>query len=516
MVGRSDQEVKLFVEQLLKDGIRQYNEDQCKKSTPIFQWKKQGKGDCRQCQKCGASYSKELFFRHKAKCQGDSLIVPKPFDLSLAKPSSADSAPAFLDLLSSLQNDDVGNICKQDSTIRLIGSRLFQKDRSKVDKTMEVRKSVRATMRSLAILYLELKHQMELAEKPCLSSEELFSRRNFEELAAAISIVCAKEESTGIKYGMKNNYLYVLTSSAQIIKATHLMKPGMEAEATEIGHFLDVLDLNKNYVFGDAKYHINNARQVKLRLPGRSPEQNDLAALQIYTLRRIDFLTNEFTHVGIHEYVELRNAICSRLTLFNARRGGEPSRLKIVQWTERRKWLDSKAITSLSECDKKLFSQMEVTYQTGKGNHLVPCIVPLDCVRGLEILLSAAVRREAGIINTNSYLFPNTGGSNLHVMGWDCTKFMCTAAGIQNPLINATNQRARISTLYAALDVPESDRPYFYKHMGHSEAVNAGTYQRPLAVMEVVKVGRLLQQFDTGTTFCLLIILIIAFNVSIQ
>ena len=90
--------------------------------------------------------------------------------------------------------------------------------------------------------------------------------------------------------------------------------------------------------------------EAAMRLPERSPDENDLATLQAFTKRCIRFVTYVYTHVGLHEYVELRNSICSRLTLFNARRGEEPSRLKIEQWTDRGKWLNRKAVTSLGEC----------------------------------------------------------------------------------------------------------------------------------------------------------------------
>ncbi len=33
-----------------------------------------------------------------------------------------------------------------------------------------------------------------------------------------------------------------------------------------------------------------------------------------------------------HKYVEVRDAIVTYLTLFNARRGGEPGRLTLSQW----------------------------------------------------------------------------------------------------------------------------------------------------------------------------------------
>ena len=56
----------------------------------------------------------------------------------------------------SLQNDDIGKMCREDSTIHLVGRRLLTKDISQVDKTMEVQKSVRASTRNLAVLYIRV------------------------------------------------------------------------------------------------------------------------------------------------------------------------------------------------------------------------------------------------------------------------------------------------------------------------------------------------------------------------
>jgi hypothetical protein len=58
--------------------------------------------------------------------------------------------------------------------------------------------------------------------------------------------------------------------------------------------------------------------------------------------------------------------------------------------------------------------------------------------------------------------------------------------------------RHRVSTLYAGTDVPEADRQYFYKHMGHSASINANIYQAPLAESEILKVGRHLITMDGG------------------
>ena len=44
------------------------------------------------------------------------------------------------------------------------------------------------------------------------------------------------------------------------------------------------------------------------------------------------------------------------------------------------------------------------------------------------------------------------------------------------------------------------DRELFFSHIGQSAQVNAGTYQRPLAVQAMLKVSRHLVSMDKGKT----------------
>ena len=56
---------------------------------------------------------------------------------------------------------------------------------------------------------------------------------------------------------------------------------------------------------------------------------------------------------------------------------------------------------------------------------------------------------------------------------------VCVSAHVQEPeKLTATKMRHR-----------ENERHLFYKHMGHSEAINQHLYQAPLAEAEVVKVS---------------------------
>jgi hypothetical protein len=152
-------------------------------------------------------------------------------------------------------------------------------------------------------------------------------------------------------------------------------------------------------------------------------------------------------------------------------------------------WLNRERLVSLDEADKTLFNDLKVIYQTGKGNHLVPFLVPKDTVAALDKLCDLEVRLSAGILVENTYLFPSTKGSSEHVYGWYAVHRICGSADVEKPdLLTATKMRHRVSTLYAGLEVPEIQRSHFYYY--------TSIYQSPLAEVEISQVGRVLQTFD--------------------
>lgn len=145
-----------------------------------------------------------------------------------------------------------------------------------------------------------------------------------------------------------------------------------------------------------------------------------------------------------------------------------------------------------------MFKDLKITYQGGKGvNHLVPVLIPCDLVEAMRTLSDPSVRALADVHEANQYMFPSTQLASTHVAGWQAVHNICVSANINEPhKLTATKMRHRVSTLYAAMDVPDSDRHYFYKHMGHSEGINQNIYQAPLAEAEILKVGSCLMAMD--------------------
>ena len=126
-----------------KEGTYMYNKEKCHDQQDIREQRVH-------CKICKGSYSRVYFYRHKRKCQDEN----QPSTLSTAiSVSLLAEDPVFSEILQSFHADEAGNLCRQDATIKLIGKHIFAKDKTKVEKTQEVRKNVMACMRNLANLY---------------------------------------------------------------------------------------------------------------------------------------------------------------------------------------------------------------------------------------------------------------------------------------------------------------------------------------------------------------------------
>ena len=304
---------------------------------------------------------------------------------------------------------------------------MYYKLNAKQDKKTEVKRSVMCDMRRLGSLFFHFK---DAGQKNELTVKDMLTRTNFPALSTAIQ-QATTEESSGIKAGLKISLYYLLQKLAKFVKIKHLINED-DASAAEVEKFEQVLKLNYNFLFGDAIYNINKNRETKLRKPEQLPPDADITLMRQYTLARFDALLKDpYQHWSSSEFIQLRNLADSRLTLFNARRGGEPARLTMANWHDARQdaWVSRDRIVNRSDEDQRLFDNMKVMYQTGKGNHLVPFLVPADTAPALDKLCDPQIRLDCGILSSNEYLFP-TVRSNEHVFGLHAVNVVARNAGV--------------------------------------------------------------------------------------
>ena len=183
--------------------------------------------------------------------------------------------------MSRFHSDDVGHLCKTDPLIVLVVSILFLRNKDKVDKTMEIKRSTMSEMRLLGKLLIAFDE-----EDASLKGEDMFLWRNFAKLEGAIERVTISEHSSSLKHGLKNGLYYLLENSTIILMSSYVGKDNDE-KAAEIQHFVHFLELNHDAVFTDTVYAINKSRKERLRMPEQMANNHNVQQLNLYTEKQI-------------------------------------------------------------------------------------------------------------------------------------------------------------------------------------------------------------------------------------
>ena len=449
------------------------------------------------CSNCSSFISKRFFASHKKYCikKLDAVAVPIPlYEHSLIANKKV-SKEFATKVLSKLRSDELGKIVRNDDFILFLGQKYYNKNKHKKSKIDTVRKTTRGEMRLLANVY-----QVITSYQGFVSLHnnivDLFCRDNFYNLCDAVEDITTSE---GSKPGLRQKLFYLIVKSCKKLR-DHFFVDKKEDLSNEIQNFLTAVKSSQEMFLSSALYEIEIAKLRKTRKPCMLPLEEDIKLLHVHILERMKFLTDDFTMECATNFIELRNVTMVRLTLFNARRGGEVGRLQLDEWNEADKggWIDKQRSKELNEADRLFLNSMNIAYQAGKGNkHVVSVLIPEDSFKSLKYLTNIDNRRIAGVADNNCFVFPSTRLSDLPFSGWHALKDVCHDLDLKKPeLINATVNRHRISTLYAALDLNEYDRTLFYKHMGHSAEMNKDVYQSPLAIMGITSVGRNLLRIE--------------------
>ena len=489
-----------------RQGIIEYNREQAAKAVPQYQGERKRRKyfALERCSSCNATISKRFFSRHKQLCKKRNDIA-EVIGIPVTKYDVQDTTLKLSDnfkskILGKLWDDDVGKMVRKDPTILYVGQKLYRKLCHKKEKVSTLRTQVRTEMRMLATIYIEFKSMDYDKEERFYNSMDLFCRENFDTLCDCIDNLTRKEDKS-LKSGQRKNMYYMLVRSGKRLR-DKLFQEKKDDLSSELNSFIRLLKSNEDTLLSNALYNLEKAKLKKSRKPSQLPLEEDIKIIYDYIQKKLKELCSEFTYWTSSTFVEVRNLAMTRLTLLNARRGGEAGRLQIEDWEEAEKdgWIDKQRLNKLSEADQMLVRSLKIAFQAGKGNsHLVSLLIPNDSAPALRKLSDKDARAASGVLKDNTFVFASTQQSELNFSGWHALKEVCKNLKLKKPnLINATNNRHRVSTLYAALEIPEHERDLFFKHMGHSKIMNETRYQCPLAVQGITKVGRELLRIEGG------------------
>ncbi|GFS19075.1 histone-lysine N-methyltransferase SETD8-A, partial [Elysia marginata] len=353
---RKDQAIK-------KEGIFKANIENRKtnKDALLIRERCQGSGETVMCTGCRGFYDAKSIFKHKRTCERNVSALSntaKLYELSDSAEAAGVDSDFKDNILDRFRKDEVGKICRTDLVTILFGKKQWAKSIKKE------RNITMSEMRLYASLILAFR--LETGDEEA-SGQEILNYRRFEALEKAIKSISTKETGED-KVGLKVRIGFVLKRAAKIMRGYFVMKADAQKEA-DMTRFLDVIELQWHYIFLPAQIECEQ-RRTGLRKPSAMPDEEDISVFRDFIKHEMVKLTEQYEMWDKHTFVRARNLVVARLTMFNARRGGEPARLTLKEWKEAitDAWIDPNLVEKVDDpMEKHLLENLKLAYQSGKA-----------------------------------------------------------------------------------------------------------------------------------------------------
>ena len=249
-----------------------------------------------------------------------------------------------------------------------------------------------------------------------------------------------------------------------------------------------------------------NKRKLKEQKPTvvDMPVTNDIKIF-------LNYLTCEITQ-NIEElklsktpnnFSSLNKLVLAYLIVFNRRREGEVSKVKLATYTNKPNYNDLETDTiqeTLSPIEKHLSKTYSYMSTIGKRNRRVPILYPDLIVKALNTLVQN--RHNCGILSSNTYLFPNSAGN--FIRGSDCLRELVEQCQLKHTLkkpllIKSTLLRKHVSTIAQILVLGDDEKSHLSNHLGHSDEVHREFYRQQESTIEKTQITKILGLINTGS-----------------
>ena len=454
------------------------------------------------CDKCFAYIARRDLWRHSCKMDPKSSEDRPPrkrraISSKLLLPPPPGLTEEMNEMIARMRADDVTRVIKNDSLIKALGEKLYAK--LGYDKHQE--NYMRCKLREIARLLINYRID---SNDENAKLEDCINPTKFRLLLTSVKNVAGFDNQ-------KQNY----SIPSLALKLGHSLRKCAkicEGQAIECGdvdkqkrakEFTKLMDIN--WTEEMSTHALRTLSDAKRNRPRILPLADDVHVISDFLCRKGRQAATQLTAEAVSPdtrlqyWANLRDIVLTRLILFNRRRQGEVSYLKLEEYQKiEQGGKDGFIMNHLSPLEKQLckyFSRVEVR---GKRGKTVPLLMNLETKGWLDIVVSQ--RDVVGVAKENQYVFArNHYGSLDHVRGCDCLRTFSIECGAKQPeLLRATKLRKQIATMSQILNLKDNELDLLARYLGHDIRVHREYYRLPEDTLQVAKVSKLLLAMERG------------------
>ncbi|XP_052456347.1 uncharacterized protein LOC128016052 isoform X20 [Carassius gibelio] len=496
---KNSKERKLQLDYIRNKGNFEHNshvlETQKGKLIPCKQPGKKSEGHkFAHCIHCYGLFSRRAMWRHFKVCsfKPESTKPGKNRVQALcafAEPSPSEYTDAYWKFLSVMIQDKIAVAIKGDNCILNYGFRLFKKN----EKIVSQHQYIRQKLRELGRLLLEAKKITHVK-----TIQELIKPEQYSQVVRAAKNLSGFSEETGIYQcpSLARKVGHSLHSLAMFIKSEGLKKKDKETikDAEEFAQLY--LESWRFDIAGQALTQLNRA---KWNAPQLLPLTQDIQRLHCYLEEKLQqHLKDLKEHRSSTNWKELAKVTLTQVMLFNRRRAGEVSRMRLSAYLSKDTSEEQGDVNlALTALEQKLCRHFVRIAIVGKRGRKVPVLLTPSMRESLDALTES--REECGVLKDNEYLFA-LPQSDHYLRACDCLRqFVSECADIKNPqALTSIQLRKHIATLSTVLNLKTTELDQLADFLGHNIAVHRKHYRLPESTLQLAKVSKVLLAMEQG------------------
>ncbi|XP_026103476.1 uncharacterized protein LOC113074980 isoform X2 [Carassius auratus] len=496
---KNSKERKLQLDYIRNKGNFEHNshvlETQKGKLIPCKQPGKKSEGHkFAHCIHCYGLFSRRAMWRHFKVCsfKPESTKPGKNRVQALcafAEPSPSEYTDAYWKFLSVMIQDKIAVAIKGDNCILNYGFRLFKKN----EKIVSQHQYIRQKLRELGRLLLEAKKITHVK-----TIQELIKPEQYSQVVRAAKNLSGFSEETGIYQcpSLARKVGHSLHSLAMFIKSEGLKKKDKETikDAEEFAQLY--LESWRFDIAGQALTQLNRA---KWNAPQLLPLTQDYQRLHCYLEEKLQqHLKDLKEHRSSTNWKELAKVTLTQVMLFNRRRAGEVSRMRLSAYLSKDTSEEQGDVNlALTALEQKLCRHFVRIAIVGKRGRKVPVLLTPSMRESLDALTES--REECGVLKDNEYLFA-LPQSDHYLRACDCLRqFVSECADIKNPqALTSIQLRKHIATLSTVLNLKTTELDQLADFLGHNIAVHRKHYRLPESTLQLAKVSKVLLAMEQG------------------
>ncbi|XP_041855503.1 uncharacterized protein LOC121649037 [Melanotaenia boesemani] len=396
------------------------------------------------------------------------------------------SEEEVLRMLSHVHDDDVASIIRNDSCLLRFAESLYNKHGHDPSKHEYIRQKIRELGRLLQTLR---------KRSPDMTIEDALRPKNFLSLIKAVKETAGfdkkkndyKTPSIALKLGhslVKVND--IITCHALIAEDEDGIKSSKAFMKLYRAKWSEYVSHSALSTIADKKYN----KTMKL------PLTEDVTKLHSHLDKRTELaseaLKNETT---AHSYSSLAKATLTKIVIFNRRRVGEVSKIKLKNFLERDQ-SNTHEKRGLSDYEQKLCTYFERVELKGKRGRKVAVLLTPNMTKALNLLVEK--REERGVPVENEYLFaiPNC---LTYYRGHECLRKFADECGAQEPeYLRSTRLRKEMATTSQILNLKNNELDQLADFMGHDLAVHRQFYRLSEPTIQSAKISKILLALEKG------------------